>query len=249
MTNKLDYLDDLREIGTPKAALVLIPFLWHEDNNLTNHAALNLAVLLPKPEVENALRGYELTKEQRKSEWFEWVWEPFNEYEPNNSSLPIVTGRIGYIIDQLPEEYIKNYDNVSNLDPRIIIPLVINNQTKWKVILNSIVKKYPKEEFVKLKSILDDKDIPTPILNDWRNTFTPLDVQQREFHKNNKKAPLIIVILLLLIFLAYYKNYQYFSIVYTIMLILFMPFIPFVYFKSKRKLKNPLRHLLKPSKR
>jgi len=24
-------LDDLREIGTPKAALALVPFLWHED--------------------------------------------------------------------------------------------------------------------------------------------------------------------------------------------------------------------------
>ncbi|MDM8566583.1 hypothetical protein QUF74_13140 [Candidatus Halobeggiatoa sp. HSG11] len=242
-------LNILTEIGTPKAALALVPFLWHKDNDLASRTALNLATLLPKPEIENALRGYELTKEQQKAGWFKWVWEPFKKYESDNSSLPIISGRIGYLIDQLPEKYVINFNKVSNIDSRILIPLVINNQTKWKEILNLIIKKYPKKELVKLNSILNDKDIPTPILNDWRNIFTPLEVQQKEFYEDSKEARSIVILLSIMIFWTYYKNYQYFPIVYTTMLIVFIPFIPFGYIKSKRRLKNPLRHLLKPPKR
>ncbi|MDM8566584.1 hypothetical protein QUF74_13145 [Candidatus Halobeggiatoa sp. HSG11] len=205
MTNKLDDLDCLREFGTPKAALALVPFLWHKDYDLASHATLNLAILLSKLEVENALRGYELTKEQQKDEWFKWVWEPFNEYEPNNSSLPVIAGRIGYLIDQLPEEYLKNCNKVSNLDSRIIIPLVIHNQTKWKKILESVVKEHPKKEFVKFKSTLEDKNTPKPTLNDWKNIFLPSEYKFKE--SLHLKSILLIFSLLIIIYIIELLNY------------------------------------------
>jgi len=168
-----DELDDLREIGTPKAAIALVPFLWHEDNNLASRAALNLATLLLKPDVESALRDYSLTKEQRKADWFKWVWEPLNEYEPDGSSLPIITGRIGYIINQLSANEIKKFQKISNLDLRIVIPLAITDQLKWNMILRIIVEntQYPKKEFVRLKNILGRIGISTPTISDWKNIF------------------------------------------------------------------------------
>jgi len=111
-------LDDLREIGTPKAALALVPFLWHEDNDLASRAALNLATLLPKPDVENVLRGYSLTEEP--AELFEGVWKLFEEYEPKTSALSIIAGRIVYIISQLAEKGKLTSEVILNLDQRII---------------------------------------------------------------------------------------------------------------------------------
>ncbi|RKZ76878.1 MAG: hypothetical protein DRR19_28350, partial [Candidatus Parabeggiatoa sp. nov. 1] len=118
-----DVLDDLRAIGTPISASALVPFLWHEDNNLASHAALNLAMLLPKKEIENALRNYVLTEEQRKAKWFEGVWKP----EPIGSSLPIITGRIAYLIIQVVEKKGVTFE-ISDLDPRIITSLVVQER-------------------------------------------------------------------------------------------------------------------------
>jgi len=188
-------LDDLQYIGTPKAALALVPFLWHEDKDLASRAALNLATLLPKPEVENALHDYSLTEEQRKATWYKWVWEPFNKHY--KSFLPIIAGRIGYLIGQLSEIEIVNFlENISNIDPRIVTPLVVQNQSKWKKVLVYIVKKSrtPKE-FVKLKSILEDKKALTPTLEDWKNIFLP---SKYEFIKSWHLC--LIVIMTIVIF-------------------------------------------------
>ncbi|MDM8559029.1 NACHT domain-containing protein [Candidatus Parabeggiatoa sp. HSG14] len=194
IARKYDRLDDLREIGTPKAALMLIPFLWHKDKYLASRAALNLATLLPKPEVENALRGYSLTKEQRKAKWFVWFWNPFVKYEPNSSLLFVIAGRIGYLIDQLPEIYVVNFDKVLDIDPRIVIPLVVQDQPKWKGILGTVIKEYPKEEFVKIERILKDETIPTPILDDWEKIFLPSE------YKFEKSWHLKLIFFLLIIF-------------------------------------------------
>lgn len=148
-------LDDLQAISTIQAATKIVPFLWHENNRLASRA-LNLASLLPKSEIENALREYPLTEKEQKAEWFKWVWEPFNE--PVNSSLPVITGRIAYLINQVTEKEEVSFH--STLDPRIIIPLVVqvNKHTIdwWEMIKNDELT----EEFISLLSKLNqDKKI------------------------------------------------------------------------------------------
>lgn len=175
-----DDLDDLREIGTPKAAFALVPFLWHEDEDLASHAALNLARLLHQANIENALRDYPLTEEQKKVEWFEWVWEPFNQYEPIDSSLPVIAGRIAYLINQIAENEMRvmiKVEVISNLEPRIVIPLAIQFQHKWEWIIASVVKntQQPQKVFIELESILENTDTYKPTLNNWKNIFRPLE--------------------------------------------------------------------------
>jgi hypothetical protein len=191
-------LDDLRKIGTAKAALALVPFLWHEDNDLASRAALNLATLLPKPDVENGLRGYLLTEEQRKAEWYKWVWEPFNEYEPDGLLLPFIVERISYLINQLPEQKVLTFEEISKLDPQVIMQLIEQESPKWEKIVEAVVAEtqQPKEEFVKLKSILEDKDTTTPTLDDWKKVFLP---SEYEFTKSWHFG--VIIFLLLIVFL------------------------------------------------
>jgi hypothetical protein len=247
MYNELDYL---RKIGTPKAAIALVPFLWHKNDGLASRAALNLATLLPKPDVENALRDYPLTKEQRKAKWFNWVWAPFNEYEPVGSSLSVIAGRIVYLINLFSESEVIYFEATLNLEPRIFIPLAVLEQSKWKIIVNVIVGKaqQPKEEFVKLKSILEDEGTPAPTLNDWKNIFTPTSLLQKQISEIKRENPLVILGLLLsILFWTLYKK-EDIAILFIILWISFIVLTPLAYLKLKRKLKNPLHGLLEPPK-
>ena len=115
----VEAMDDLHAIGTSQAAEALVPLLWHADQSLAHRAAWRLVALLPQPNVENVLRDYKLTEEQRKADWLDWVWGPFDE--PSNSALPIIAGRIAYLMDQAPLETAPTTPPV--LDPRVIIPL------------------------------------------------------------------------------------------------------------------------------
>jgi len=144
----LNALDDLQAIGTLQAAIKLVPFLWHEDNRLASRTALNLASLLPKSEIENTLREYPLTEEQRKADGLKWVWAPFNE--PVNSSLPIIVGRIAHLINQVTEKGEVSFH--SRLYPRIIIPLAVQIHSKQPIFLRDIVKNIDKltEKFTTL---------------------------------------------------------------------------------------------------
>jgi hypothetical protein len=113
-------LSDLQAIGTPRAAEVLFPLLWHEAPSLARQTAWCLAVLLSKPEIEEALRNYTLTEEQRRAPQLGWVWEPFMEREPVNSALPVIAGRIAYLIDHA---LLNSNLAPQPADPRLIIPL------------------------------------------------------------------------------------------------------------------------------
>lgn len=114
-------INDLHAIGTPQAALALVPMLWCDENTLAVAAAYRLGALLSQPNIEEALSGYELSKRERNSVWYDWIWKPFKK--SSDLSLPVITGRIGYLIDQTvltaePSESLR-------VDPRIIVPLFI----------------------------------------------------------------------------------------------------------------------------
>lgn len=110
-------LDDLYAIGTPKAAKALVPFLW--DSRLKEKTAWLLAALLPKPDVEAALGKYELSEEQRRGDWMDWIWQPFGK--PHDSALPIIAGRMAYLLDHSTIETAPKTQVA--LDPRLVIPL------------------------------------------------------------------------------------------------------------------------------
>ncbi|NER93342.1 MAG: NACHT domain-containing protein [Symploca sp. SIO1B1] len=114
-----DALDALLAIGTVNSAMVIVPLLWQTQTNLAYQAAWRLAGLLQQPNIEAVLRNYSLTEEQRRSQWLDWIWKPFNE--PPNSALPIIAGRIAYLISKSPDEAIPK--NQLQLDPRLVIPL------------------------------------------------------------------------------------------------------------------------------
>jgi hypothetical protein len=113
-------LDGLTEVGTPQAALALVPLLWVDDAALPYQAAWRLAALLAQPPVEAALRAVPLTPQQRRSRQIDWIWEPFNE--PPTSALPVIAGRIAYLLHTAPARTV-----LSGLppacDPRLAIPL------------------------------------------------------------------------------------------------------------------------------
>lgn len=120
----MESLDDLYAIGTSDAAMALIPLLWEKSHEIMIRSAWYLGSLLSRPEVEEALQGYYLEAEQKKSEIWEWVWEPFGNSD--SSDLPIIAGRLSYIIQYSYKELsLATLKNLPCPDPRITIPLCI----------------------------------------------------------------------------------------------------------------------------
>jgi hypothetical protein len=115
-------LDDLLEIGTPDSAAAIVDSIWFDksdEQQFWGRAAIHLATLLPRPEIEDRLRDYHLSAEQRKLERLDWVWQPFNE--PTDSTLPVIAGRIAYLLSQIKFSAIPQ--PVPSLDPRLVIPV------------------------------------------------------------------------------------------------------------------------------
>lgn len=116
-------MDDLLAIGTPYAAEALVPFLWRDDKNLAAGAAWRLAGLLPQPNVKEALRDYPIREEHKKTDLLNWIGESFNE--PADSALPVIAGRLAYLIANSPVTTapISGLNEPVKLEERIVIPL------------------------------------------------------------------------------------------------------------------------------
>ncbi|MGK7886534.1 MAG: NACHT domain-containing protein [Crocosphaera sp.] len=164
--------DDLLVIKTPLAAKVLIPLLWNNETNVAQLAAWRLAALLPLPNVEETLRNCELTEEEKKADILSWVWEPFTEQEPENSSLPIIASRIAKLLtessaDMAPESSIE-------LDPRLIIPICAvelryDLSIHWNTLKSAKdVKELSKPLADLVKTILElESERKTEIVREW----------------------------------------------------------------------------------
>ena len=116
---KLQVQDDLYAIGTPDAAIALVPLLWSQAVDISSRAAWYLGGLLPQPEIAEALREYELTDQQKQEENLGWIWQPFGE--PSHSALPIIAGRIAYLLHLHPLQTIRKIPPA--LDPRLVVPI------------------------------------------------------------------------------------------------------------------------------
>lgn len=129
LTNKeerLRALKDLYAIGTPGAAIALVPLLGHDSREVSSHAAWYLAALFSKSEILEELRNYEkldLDSEQKKKfNEYSWVWEPFRE--PPTSVLPTIAGGIHYMLKQRQPSLSPNFEGTDLiLDPRLVVPI------------------------------------------------------------------------------------------------------------------------------
>ncbi|WNZ46013.1 NACHT domain-containing protein [Leptolyngbya boryana CZ1] len=139
-TGEQNALNDLFRIGTGQAAKALVPFLWHNNAELSGRATWHLATLIANPEIENALRDCSLQAAQLKDQrLLDWVWEPFYEARYRDGgvmaeagaiiSLPpvklpfvlaTITGRIAYLMQEAPIEVALGNPK---FDPRLVIPV------------------------------------------------------------------------------------------------------------------------------
>jgi len=138
----VEAMDNLQYIGTSQATEALIPLLWHADKNISGNAAWRLAALLDKPGIEDALRDYPLTPQQRKADWLEWIWEPFRD--STNSALPIIAGRVAYVIEQAPAATVPRKPQL--LDSRLALPLLVENSERYMGRLDIKQREHMQEE-------------------------------------------------------------------------------------------------------
>jgi hypothetical protein len=95
VNSHLSALKDLHAIGTPDAAVALVPMLWQ--GLFTSPVAWYLASLLQQPGVEEALKAYDFSRlgqnktlEPREAEKaLAWVWQPFQD-SPNSAMASIM---------------------------------------------------------------------------------------------------------------------------------------------------------------
>jgi len=132
-TGSVTALEDLEAIGTPRATESLAGLLWHDRKELSTDAAWRLAGLLLHTNVEEVLRRYQFTEKQRSAPFIDWIWRPFTE--PPNSSLPIIAGRIAFLLNTAP---IETAPPLRSLDPRIIVPLCVLHKDELKNALDSV---------------------------------------------------------------------------------------------------------------
>ncbi|MDJ0508444.1 MAG: NACHT domain-containing protein [Crocosphaera sp.] len=115
-------LEDIKNIGTPEAAIALVPFLW--DSKLENRTAWHLGSLIQLPEIEEALNQQEklISQEQKKAAYLDWIWHPF---DTSNSNVSIIAGRIAYLlVNQLDNKtvHLESFFQ-PKIDPRLMIPI------------------------------------------------------------------------------------------------------------------------------
>ncbi|MBW4625596.1 MAG: NACHT domain-containing protein [Brasilonema octagenarum HA4186-MV1] len=151
----VEAMDDLLTIGTPEAAKALVPLLWQEDESKAGRAAWRLAALLHQPNVEDVLRDYTLTEEQRRADKLDSIWEPFNE--PANSALPIIAGRIAYLMEKAPIETAPATPPA--LDPRLVIPLC-SIQLVREMDLSALKQEQPTPKLVRIVDSLFSDSVP-----------------------------------------------------------------------------------------
>lgn len=113
----------LGEIGTPFASRTLVPLLWNYSSVVAFHAAVQLASLLQKRDIEEDLATFPANDLRKPSQTWQGIWYPFEQLK--NSSISLIAE---HIIDQL-DQGIQSQElelmDLPDLDPRIVLPICI----------------------------------------------------------------------------------------------------------------------------
>jgi hypothetical protein len=124
-------IDDLLRIGTPDAALALANCLWNSPSPTSAlRAAWCLAMLLPIPEIADALGSMDLSSEKSAPERWKFVWLPFQNLDDQDSHLSVIAAQIIHLLETSdfngfdpPRMAQSTKEKGALLDPRLIIPL------------------------------------------------------------------------------------------------------------------------------
>lgn len=119
----LDAVNYLGQIGTPEAALALVPLLWCSSREIQNAAAWQLASLVQSPDIEEALSDAKVEEVNPHSHSSEWVWEPFSSH---SSPIFKVMGRVAWIIARGP--MVNRPGTPNSVDPRIGLPVALSRR-------------------------------------------------------------------------------------------------------------------------
>lgn len=159
-------LDVLYSVGTPQAALALMPLLWSTDQILQYQAAWRLGALLADSNIEAVLNDFTLSPEQRRADYMDWVWAPF-EPDPE-SPLRVVGGRVAHLLQAAPPDTHLLAGSLLTIDPRLVIPLCTIKAKTCERLLEAL----PQPMRSDLRRRLNGN--PTPTRDDWRNIFRPI---------------------------------------------------------------------------
>ena len=124
---QISAINALYSIGTSKGVDALVPLLWHRDEYIQTIAALKLAQIVGQRNGLELLRDQALSAQQIAQPWYDWVWAPFTK--SSSSTIPIIIGRIAFLLDNLEEMPIDKVE----ADWKIVVPLVIKEREKEKV--------------------------------------------------------------------------------------------------------------------
>jgi hypothetical protein len=130
-SGSVEALDDLKAIGTPSSAAVLVAFLWEDKGDQATRAAWRLAGLMQDPQIEMALEGCGLPTPRPQPGPLDWIWEPFTTTE--RSILPLIVGRVASLLERAPQETAPAAP--SRLDARLVLPLlaIVKKQEAWRL--------------------------------------------------------------------------------------------------------------------
>jgi HEAT repeat protein len=117
-------IEMLYEIGTPYSARLLIPFLWDKENEIQYACAWYLSSLLSQPNIADSLKDYEFGEVQNTQPILTWLWVPFSE--DAETAIPVIAGRIGYIIRNERSEILPKTP-ISSINESIILPLILSD--------------------------------------------------------------------------------------------------------------------------
>jgi hypothetical protein len=175
LSGSVPALESLHSIGTPSAAIAIVSSIWFDESDeqqFSGHAAIYLANLLTRKDIEDCLSRYSVSQTQSNLKRLDWVWKPFEE--PGNSTMPIIAGRIAYLLSEIQLSAIP--EPLPFLDLRLVFPVcaiqLIDRSlplaiSRWKALSYGM----DHTTRTQLNNVFNQSK---PTINDWINIFQPI---------------------------------------------------------------------------
>jgi hypothetical protein len=180
-SGNLDAVDDLASVGTPAAAIALIPLL-DKETELATRAAWRMGSLIRNPDVEDTLRSSDFTVPS--SERLDYVWVPFRDHSTIQFSY--LMGRVAYLLVNAPPRTIPDSPNI---DRRLAVSLcAVALFTSFRYVYQVTIPKEFESDIQK-----SPKFVPS---NDSTGTISPYGLKLVLSHMRDDKFTPIALFLL-----------------------------------------------------
>lgn len=145
---------DLVDIGTPQAALPLVPRLWDSSDEIRESTAWALASMLTRREIEQALRNYPLAPNMVVLPQHTWAWNTFAK--PNAPALTTIANRVAecLTVSRAAPEFILG----KPLEPRLAAAVAFAGRKREVEEIISVSPVLGRLRIAQLKTLLGKKD-------------------------------------------------------------------------------------------